>query len=64
MWKQKFKKSEKKWKGDYKGQKYVVPSLEYYICPDCNEKIYDRNAMQKIQEKSPAMKIRKKRKAA
>ena len=61
---EKIKKLKKKWSSEFKGQKYSIPLLEYYECPDCNEKVYDRNAMQQIQEKSPAMKTRKKRKAA
>ena len=38
----------------YKGQTYSVPSLEFYSCPDCGEKVYDREAMLKIEAHSPA----------
>ena len=39
---------------EYEGQTYTVPTLEYYECPDCHEKIFDSEAMQKIQAHSPA----------
>lgn len=61
---EKIKKVRKNWSGEYKGQRYLVPSLEYYECPDCDEKIYDRYAMRRIQEKSPAIKKRHRSKAA
>lgn len=60
----KINKVRKNWSGEYKGQKYFVKTLEYYECPECDEKIYDRYAMQRIQEKSPAMKKRHASKAA
>jgi len=44
------------WTGNFKGQKYTVPNLEYYECPDCGEKIYDREAMRQIEAHSPAFK--------
>ena len=42
------------WSGRFKGRPYTVPSLEFYACPACGEKVYDREAMRKIQEHSPA----------
>ncbi len=38
----------------FRGQAYTVPSLARYECPDCGEKIYDRDAMRKIEAHSPA----------
>lgn len=38
----------------YKGQTYTVPSVEFYDCPNCGEKVYDREAMLKIEAYSPA----------
>ena len=38
----------------YKGQAYTVPSLEYYDCPNCGEKVYDSDAIRKIETYSPA----------
>jgi YgiT-type zinc finger domain-containing protein len=38
----------------YKGQTYTVPSVEFYDCPNCGEKVYDREAMLKIEACSPA----------
>lgn len=53
------------WTGNFKGKTYTVPNLEYYECPDCGEKVYDRDAMRKIQKYSPAFQpARAKRKSA
>jgi YgiT-type zinc finger domain-containing protein len=40
--------------GEYQGQAYTVPAVEFYECPACGEKIYDRQAMRQIQAHSPA----------
>ena len=39
---------------NYKGQAYMIPALEFYECPNCGEKIYDQEAMRKIEAHSPA----------
>ena len=41
------------WTGQARGQAYTVPNLEYWDCPDCDEKIFDVEAMRKIQAYSP-----------
>ena len=51
---EKIKKVKRNWKGKYKNQTYSVPSLEFYECLNCCEKVYDREAMQKIENYSPA----------
>ena len=38
----------------YKGQTYIVPKVGFYDCPNCGEKVYDREAMLKIESLSPA----------
>lgn len=38
----------------YKGQAYTVPMVEFYDCPNCGEKVYDHEAMLKIESHSPA----------
>jgi len=38
----------------YKSQAYTVPAVEFYECPNCGEKVYDKAAMRKIAEYSPA----------
>ena len=48
------KKVRRNWSGQFQGQTYTVPSLEYYECPECEEKVYDREAMRRIEEYSPA----------
>jgi YgiT-type zinc finger domain-containing protein len=50
----KIRKVRRNWTGQFKGQTYTVPNLEYYECPDCGEKVYDREAMRRIEEYSPA----------
>lgn len=39
---------------EIKGQSYIVPAVEFYECPVCGERIFDREAMAKIQSYSPA----------
>ncbi|MBI1748304.1 MAG: YgiT-type zinc finger protein [Acidobacteria bacterium] len=59
------KKRQRNWIGRYEGKTYVVPNLEYYECPDCAEKVYDRRAMKRIETHSPAIeKSRLKKKLA
>ena len=49
------KKVCRKWTGKYHGQAYSVPRLEFHECPACGEKVYDREAMRKIEAHSPAL---------
>jgi YgiT-type zinc finger domain-containing protein len=51
----KIKKVKKDWNADYQGKKYSVPSLSFYACPNCGERVYDRDAMRRIEEVSPAL---------
>ena len=37
-----------------KSQAYVVPNLEFEKCPDCSERLFDHEAMRKIEAHSPA----------
>ena len=48
------RKVKGKWTGSYKGMSYTVEALEYYTCPNCQEKVYPPEAMRRIQEVSPA----------
>jgi YgiT-type zinc finger domain-containing protein len=50
----KIKKVRRNWSGTYQGHSYTVPSLEFYECPACGEKVYDRQAMREIEARSPA----------
>jgi YgiT-type zinc finger domain-containing protein len=38
----------------YKDRTYTVPRVGFYACPNCGEKVYDREAMKKIEAHSPA----------
>ena len=58
------KKVRRNWTGQVKGRTYMVPNLEYYECPDCGEKVYDREAMRKIEERSPAFSSKPMKKVA
>jgi YgiT-type zinc finger domain-containing protein len=44
--------------GNYHGQSYIIPAVSFYECPDCGEKVYDREAMRKIERYSPAFQKR------
>lgn len=50
-------KIKEDWLSEYQGQEYTVPDLEYYLCDDCGERIYPREAMQKIEAYSPAFQM-------
>ena len=50
----KIKRVRRNWTGEYLGHVYTVPALEFYECPSCGERIYDRYAMRHIQAYSPA----------
>ena len=47
------KKVRRNWTNKTQSKTYVVPNLEFYECPVCSEKVYDREAMQKIESYSP-----------
>ncbi|NGZ95778.1 MAG: hypothetical protein CV089_06555 [Nitrospira sp. WS110] len=51
----KIKKVCRKWIGKFHGHAYTVPKLEFHECPDCGEKVYDREAMRKIEAHSPSL---------
>jgi YgiT-type zinc finger domain-containing protein len=52
------------WSGDFKGKAYLVKDLRYFHCPKCDENVYDREAMRKIQAASPAYLARRGRRKA
>jgi YgiT-type zinc finger domain-containing protein len=53
------------WSGSFQGKGYVVKDLRYFECPRCGEKVYDPEAMRRIQAVSPAFpKIHRGRKTA
>ena len=48
------RKIKGKWSDTYRGKTFTVTALEYFECPNCQEKIYPPHAMRRIQESSPA----------
>jgi YgiT-type zinc finger domain-containing protein len=62
---EKIRKVRRKWSGEHRGQEYFVPALEFFECPTCGERIYDRDAMRTIEAHSPAFTLhRARRKSA
>jgi len=61
---EKIKKVRRNLRGRFAERSYIVPSLEFYECPDCGEKVYDRDAMHKIEAASPAFNRPRTRKVA
>lgn len=59
----KIKKVRRNWTSKTQSKTYIVPNLEYYECPVCDEKVYDREAMQKIESYSPVFTQKKEIKA-
>lgn len=53
---EKIKRVRRNLMGQIAGRSYTVPSLEFYECPECGEKVYDREAMRKIEAASHAFK--------
>lgn len=58
------KKVKRNWTGNFKGQIYIVPDLEFHECPACGEELYDAQAMRKIEAHSPAYAKKRRRKEA
>ncbi len=50
----KIERVRRDWAGKFHDQTYTVPLLEFYECPGCGERIYDRQAMKRIEAHSPA----------
>jgi YgiT-type zinc finger domain-containing protein len=48
------KKARRNWTGEFRGKTYQVEGLEFYECPVCGERLFDRAAMRKIEAQSPA----------
>ena len=44
----------------FRGQEYVVSDLEFHQCPQCGERLFDREAMRRIEACSPAYRKPKK----
>jgi YgiT-type zinc finger domain-containing protein len=42
------------WTGKFRGKNYTVRAIEYFACPNCQEKVYPPEAMRRIQASSPA----------
>jgi len=51
---EKIKKVRRDWTGTYQDQAYIVAKLAFYECPRCGERVYDREAMRRIEAQSPA----------
>jgi YgiT-type zinc finger domain-containing protein len=39
---------------EFEGETYTVPNVTYYSCPDCGERVYEGDSVEKIQARSPA----------
>ena len=50
------KRIRKDWKSTGLKKNYNVPSLDYYVCPDCGEELFDQAAMNRIESYSPNLK--------
>jgi len=60
----KIKRLKRDWVDEFKGETYIVPALEFHECPDCGERVYDPQAMRKIEAHSPAYAKHRARKQA
>lgn len=51
----KIKLVRRDWTDEVAGKRYTVPNLDFYECPNCGEKLYDQEAMRKIEAHSPGL---------
>ena len=54
------KRVRRDWTAEFRNRSYTVPNLEFYECPKCGERVYDRAAMRRIESYSPAYTGRRK----
>jgi YgiT-type zinc finger domain-containing protein len=38
---------------NFRGHEYTTPGVQFHECPDCGEKLYDREAMRKMEAHRP-----------
>ena len=55
----KIKKVRRNWTAGFHRKRYTVPNLEFHECANCGEKVYDPQAMRRIEAASPAFTNRK-----
>ena len=55
---------KREWAGEARGKKYRIAALEFYECPACGERVFDRQAMRKIEASSPAFQERRLKRTA
>jgi len=60
----KIKRVRRDWTDEAGGARYTVPALEFYECPSCGERVYDREAMRKIEAYCPAFREKAKKRLA
>jgi YgiT-type zinc finger domain-containing protein len=48
-------------KGNYKGKPYIAKSVEFEECPACGERLYDLEAMRKLESARAEVSTRRKR---
>jgi YgiT-type zinc finger domain-containing protein len=58
----KIKTVRRNWTDEFQGQTFTVPNLKFHECPEWGEKMYDREAMRKIEAHSPAFARTRRRK--
>lgn len=60
----KIQKVKRDWVDEVHGKMYIVPNLEFYECPTCGEKLYDRDAMRMIEAHTPRSTPKPRKRAA
>jgi YgiT-type zinc finger domain-containing protein len=50
----KIKRVRRNWTDEFEGKSYTIPALAFYECPACQEQLFDREAMRRIEAISPA----------
>jgi hypothetical protein len=55
---------QRDWTGEFQDKKYSIEALEFYACPACGEQVFDREAMRRIEARSPAFQSRRLKRTA
>jgi len=51
----KIRRVRRNWTDTDNGKSYTVPNLRFYECPACGERVFDHEAMQRIETHCPSL---------
>ena len=57
-------KVQRDWTGEFQDKKYNIEALEFHECPLCGEQVFGRDAMRRIEARSPAFRSHRMKRTA